>query len=100
MNKDIRNLIVFFLATFTWTWACYVPIAVSGHSPYEMPWLILFIAGGMGPSLIGVLLVMFTYGKDRRRDYWRRCFSFFDFYPHNPTFDRRQPEGLSRMLSP
>jgi uncharacterized protein len=76
MKKENRELLIFLTATFVWTWACYTPIAVTGNSPYQMPWMILLILGGMGPSLIGVLMVIFTQEKAHRRDYWRRCFSF------------------------
>lgn len=75
MGKTSRNLAIFFAATFIWTWAFYFPIAAGHHNPHEMPWLILLILGGMGPSLIGVILVLLTFDKERRRDYWRRCFS-------------------------
>lgn len=76
MNKQTRNLFIFFVITFVWTWAFYAPIAAGGHNPYEMPWTILLIFGGMGPSAVGVLMVIFTLDKEARRDYWRRCFSF------------------------
>ncbi len=39
-----------------------------------MPWMILLILGGMGPSLVGVAMVFLTYDKEQRRDYWRRCY--------------------------
>ena len=76
MNKQTKNLLIFFAVTFVWTWAFYIPIAAGGHNPYEMPWMILLIFGGMGPSVIGVSMVLFTLDKEARRDYWRRCFSF------------------------
>ena len=76
MKKETRNLVIFLVATFFWTWACYTPIAVSGNSPYQMPWMILLILGGMGPSLVGVVMVLMSKDKEQRRDYWRRCFSF------------------------
>ena len=76
MNKQTKNLLIFFAVTFVWTWAFYIPIAAGGHNPYEMPWMILLIFGGMGPSVIGVSMVLFTLDKQARRDYWRRCFSF------------------------
>ena len=76
MNKNTKKLLIFFVATFVWTWAFYTPIAVGGHNPYQMPWMILLIFGGMGPSVIGVLMVLFTLDKESHRDYWRRCFSF------------------------
>jgi len=76
MNKQTRNLLSFFVVTFLWTWAFYIPIAAGRHNPYEMPWMILLIFGGMGPSVIGVLMVLLTLNKEARRDFWRRCFSF------------------------
>lgn len=76
MHKEIRSLLLFFLATFLWTWAFYAPIAMGGHNPYEMPWTILLIVGGMGPSAVGVAMVLLMKDKGQRRDYWRRCFSF------------------------
>lgn len=76
MNKQTRNLLIFFVVTFVWTWAFYIPIAASGRNPYEMPWMILLIFGGMGPSVIGVLMVLFTLDKESRRDFWQRSFSF------------------------
>jgi membrane protease YdiL (CAAX protease family) len=75
MKKETRNLILFFLFTFAWTWAFYAPMAFGGHNPYEMPWLILLILGGMGPSLVGVAMVLLTCNREQRRDYWIRCFS-------------------------
>jgi len=69
------------VATFIWTWAFYAPIALSGNSPYQMPWMILLILGGMGPSLMGVTMVLLTLDREGRRDYWRRCFSFRQITP-------------------
>lgn len=43
MDKTPRNLLIFFAATFAWTWACYAPMGLTGHSPYDMPWMILLI---------------------------------------------------------
>lgn len=48
---------------------------MSGNSPYQMPWMILLILGGAGPSIVGVALVLLTYDKAGRRQYWQRCFS-------------------------
>jgi membrane protease YdiL (CAAX protease family) len=41
-----------------------------------MPWTILLIFGGMGPSVIGVAMIFLTLDKEQRRDFWRRSFSF------------------------
>ncbi len=75
MNRSPRTATTFLVATFAWTWACYAPIALGAHNPYSMPWTALLIAGGMGPSLVGVVLVLTTYEREQRRDFWRRCFS-------------------------
>lgn len=76
MDKQSKNLLIFLVLTFIWTWAFYAPIAAGGHNPYEMPWTILLIFGGMGPSVIGVSMVLLTLDKESRRNFWRRCFSF------------------------
>ena len=75
MRKETRNLIIFFVATFLWTWAFYIPIAVSGNSQFQMPWMILLILGGAGPSIVGIVMVFLTYDKEQRHDYWHRCFT-------------------------
>jgi membrane protease YdiL (CAAX protease family) len=75
MKKETRNLVIFFLATFIWTWAFYTPIVISSKSPYQMPWMILLILGGAGPSIVGVVMAMLTSEKGKRGEYWRRCFS-------------------------
>ncbi len=75
MSTKLRTPLFFFIATFLWTWACYLPIILSGQSPYQMPWTILLILGGAGPSMIGVLVVFLAYDKAERRDFWIRCFS-------------------------
>ena len=75
MRKETRNLVIFFVATFLWTWAFYIPIAVSGNSQFQMPWMILLILGGAGPSIVGIVMVFLTYDKEQRHDYWRRCFT-------------------------
>jgi uncharacterized protein len=76
MNKDTRNLMIFMAATFTATWTAYFTIVLLSLNPYTMPGLPLFLLGGSAPSWVGVLMVLFTYKKEQRRDYFRRCYSF------------------------
>ena len=76
MNRQTKNLLYFYVITFVWTWAFYTPIVMGVYNPYQIPWMILLIFGGMGPSVIGVLMVLFTLDKAARSDYWYRCFSF------------------------
>jgi membrane protease YdiL (CAAX protease family) len=40
-----------------------------------MPWMILLILGGAGPSIVGVAMVLLTWDKAQRSEYWQRCFS-------------------------
>jgi membrane protease YdiL (CAAX protease family) len=75
MQSKSKRLIIFFVATFVWTWGFYAPIALGHHSPYEMPWIIFFICGGMGPSLVGVVMTLLLHNKQEQREFWRRCFS-------------------------
>lgn len=36
--------------------------------------MVLLILGGAGPSIVGISMVLLTYDKERRRDFWMRCF--------------------------
>jgi membrane protease YdiL (CAAX protease family) len=76
MNKETRNLIMFFILTFVATWATYFTIVFNGWNPYTMPGMVFFWIGASAPGWVAVLMVLFTYNKDKRRDYFRRCFSF------------------------
>lgn len=62
----------FLLATFAWTWAFYGALIWSGHSAYEMPWMLLLIAGGMGPSLVAIVLILLGDPADRQ-EFGRRA---------------------------
>lgn len=76
MNKETRHLTLFFVATFAATWVTYFTIVFNGWDPYTMPGMAFLLIGGSAPSWVGVLMVLFTYAKEQRRDYFRRCFSF------------------------
>ena len=76
MNKETRNLIMFFILTFVATWATYFTIVFNGWNPDTMPGMVFFWIGTSAPAWVAILMVLFTYNKDKRRDYFRRCFSF------------------------
>ena len=76
MNREQRNLAIFVVATLASTWILGFLIPLNGLNPYTMPGLVLFLIAGSAPSWVGVLMVLFTYDRERRRDFWRRCFSF------------------------
>ncbi len=73
MNKETRNLTVFFVATFIATWTAYFTIVVNHWNPYNMPGMIFLLIGGSAPSWVAVILVFITYNNEQRRDYFRRC---------------------------
>ncbi len=75
MNKENRNLIIFFLGTFVATWAAYFTIVFNGWDPYTMPGMVFLLIGGSAPSWVGLLMVFLTFDKNRRIDYFRRCIS-------------------------
>jgi membrane protease YdiL (CAAX protease family) len=76
LENESKKTSLFLLATFIWTWAFYAPLVISRTSPYQFPGIIFLILGGAGPSIVGVLMVLLTYKKEERIDYWKRCFSF------------------------
>ena len=76
MKKEARNLVLFLLATFAATWVTYFTIVFNHWDPYAMPGMVFLLIGGSAPSWVGILFVLFTYNKEQKRDYFRRCFSF------------------------
>ena len=73
MKKDMKHMISFFLVTFIWTWAFHFPIVW-----FHLDWskgigLLLFLAGGPAPSLMGIIMVFKTFNQRQRQDYFSRC---------------------------
>ena len=66
--------------TFLVSWALWIPAALSGKSTAELPTAPLYLLGGFGPSLVGVLL-MLRADRDARRDFWRRAGDFSRIRP-------------------
>lgn len=70
-----RYLILFFLLTLLWTWICgFIPVIFDFTGTPAGTFLFYF--GGGAPSVVALFLVFFTYHKEKRKDYFRRCFSF------------------------
>ena len=78
MKKDwmsAKYLVLFFAVTLAWTWICgFIPVmfGFAGTGPGTF----VFYFGGGAPSVTALFLVFLTYPKDKRKDYFRRCFSF------------------------
>lgn len=70
-----KYLILFFILTLTWTWICgFIPI-IFGLTETGVGTFIFYFGGG-APSVVALFLVFLTYPVDKRKDYFRRCFSF------------------------
>ena len=70
-----KYLVLFFVLTLAWTWICgFIPVVFrftnTGIGTF------VFYFGGGAPSVVALFLVFLTYPKDKKKDYFRRCFSF------------------------
>jgi membrane protease YdiL (CAAX protease family) len=78
MKKDwmsAKYLVLFFAVTLAWTWICgFIPV-VFGFAGTGAGTFVFYFGGG-APSVTALFLVFLTYPKDKRKDYFRRCFSF------------------------
>lgn len=70
-----KNLVLFVVLTLAWTWICgFIPV-LFGLTGTGLGTFIFYFGGG-APSVVALFLVFLTYPKDKRKDYFRRCFSF------------------------
>ena len=70
-----KYLMIFFTLTLAWTWICgFIPV-ILGITGTGVGTFIFYFGGG-APSVVALFLVFLTYPKDKRSDYFRRCFSF------------------------
>ena len=70
-----KYLLLFFVLTLLWTWICgFIPVIFDFTGTPAGTFLFYF--GGGAPSVVALFLVFFTYHKEKRKDYFRRCFSF------------------------
>lgn len=65
---------VFFALTFAWSWSLWGIAVASGRPWIEFPTVVLYVLGGLGPSLAAVVLVHLGYGGERPAEFWRRVF--------------------------
>lgn len=64
---------LFFGLVYLYSWTFWIPAAISGQEWTRFPALLLFILGGIGPSLVGIVLTYVTENADGRRGFWRRA---------------------------
>lgn len=67
-----KELSIFFAATMLWTWIIgFIPVIIGIQS--TVLGNIIFIFGaGIGPSLVGLVLVFTTYSPSAKKDYFKR----------------------------
>lgn len=68
-------LLLFFVLTLLWTWTCGLLPVICGFTGTPAG-TFLFYFGGGAPSVVALFLVFLTYPKEKRKDYFYRCFSF------------------------
>lgn len=74
-KKADRHLALFLFITLAWTWSFgFAPVIFRLEGTPLGTFLFYF--GGGAPSVTALFLVFFTYSKEMRKDYFRRCFSF------------------------
>ena len=70
-----KYLVLFFVLTLAWTWICgFIPV-LFGFTGTGAGTFVFYFGGG-APSVVALFLVFLTYPKDKRKDYFQRCFSF------------------------
>jgi membrane protease YdiL (CAAX protease family) len=69
---EFRNIILFLLITFGWTWLLWLPSVLSptGHS--DPLFAILFIIGGYGPSVSAFIVTFINERKEGVKALWKR----------------------------
>ncbi|MBP3918335.1 MAG: CPBP family intramembrane metalloprotease [Clostridia bacterium] len=73
--KESKYLTIFFTVTLIWTWGFGFAPIIMGIEGTPLG-TFLFYFGGGAPSVTALMIVFFTYSKEQRKDYFRRCFRF------------------------
>jgi len=69
-----KYLVLFIVLTLAWTWICgFIPVLL-GITGTGLGTFIFYFGGG-APSVVALFLVFLTYPKDKKKDYFLRCFS-------------------------
>jgi membrane protease YdiL (CAAX protease family) len=78
MSDFIGKPITFFLLTFLYSWIFWIfSIVLSINNLYLLSTFFFYI-GGIGPSLIGILLLYFRKTKEEISNFWKRSRNFVD----------------------
>lgn len=75
-NNHLPRLAAFFALAFAFSWALWVPSAVSGENVNTFPWIIAYTLSGFGPSLAGILMTYLEKSPEGQRQFWKRAIDF------------------------
>ena len=71
-KKETKHLRIFFIATLLWTWIVgMIPVLLRINDTMIGDYIFIF-AAGIAPSCVGIIMVLKTYTKKARRDYFKR----------------------------
>jgi len=71
-KRETKHLRIFFLATLLWTWIVgMIPVMLGINNTAIGDYIFVFSAG-IAPSSVGIIMVLKTYTKEARRDYFKR----------------------------
>jgi len=72
----------FFVLALGWSWIFWIPLALMGWEFSDSSALVLFILGGVGVPLAGIILAYHTRGREGWKEYWRCVVDFKRIKPH------------------
>ena len=75
-HPDCLNTRLFFLLTFSLSWAAWALAVLLGTKYNALPAQILHYAGGLGPLVATLALLYRRHTPDFRREFWRRAIDF------------------------
>jgi len=70
------NVWCFFLLAYTLSWIFWIPASLLRQESSALPIFVLYLLGGFGPSIAGVIMIDRSQDKIGQRDFLRRSFSF------------------------
>jgi membrane protease YdiL (CAAX protease family) len=71
-----RSPLRFFILALALSWVFWLPAALSGQDVMAFPWMLLLIAGGVGPAIAEVILIARSHDRAGWQDYWQRVLDF------------------------
>ncbi len=66
----------FFALAIGLSWLLWLPAVLSGQNAMTFPWMLLLIAGGIGPATAEVVLIARNRDRAQWQDYWQRVLDF------------------------